>query len=270
LWNSANIYDAGGKRLIATIAQGQDITDRKLYLDMLSKRTEELARSNQELQQFAYVASHDLQEPLRMISSYMQLIEQRYKGRLDPEADEFIGYAVDGAKRLSAMISGLLDYSRIGTKGCLQQLCDSAELLTIAEMNLTVSIRDSGTKVSRGQLPVIYADRPQIIALFQNLISNAIKFRGEETPRVHVSASRTDGFWQFSVEDNGIGIEPQYRERVFVIFRRLHGKEVPGTGIGLAICKRIVERHGGKIWVEPGSQNGSKFCFTLPASAALE
>lgn len=230
------------------------------------KRTEEeLARSNAELRQFAYVASHDLQEPLRMVSSYMQLLEQRYRGKLDSDADDFITYAVDGAKRMQKLINDLLTYSRLSTHGNDYQSTDCEAVLDFVLTNLQIAIEESGTVVTHDPLPTVMADNSQLGQLFQNLISNAIKFRGEEPPRIHISAEQREKEWVFSVSDNGIGIDPKSVRRIFEIFQRLHGRvEYPGTGIGLAICKKIVECHGGRIWVESEPEAGAIFYFTIP------
>jgi hypothetical protein len=227
---------------------------------------EELQRSNEELQQFAYVASHDLQEPLRMVSSFTQLLARRYKDQLDDDARDFISYAVDGANRMQELINDLLTFSRVNTRGQPFTPTDCNVALGRARANLRMAIEESEALVTNDELPTVMADEGQLTRLFQNLIDNAIKFAGDEPPRVHVSAERAEGEWVFSVRDNGIGIEPQYRERIFVIFQQLHGPEdYGGTGIGLAICKRIVERHGGRIWVESELGEGSTFHFTLPA-----
>jgi len=233
---------------------------------VLTVQAAELAHSNTELEQFAYVASHDLQEPLRMVASYVQLLARRYKGKLEAEADEFIGFAVDGAKRMQDLINALLTYSRIGTKGKEFGPIDCETVLQIALKNLHLAIEDSQAMVTHDALPTIRGDATQLGQLFQNLIGNAIKFRGDKRPAVHVSAERNGKEWGFSFRDDGIGIDSQYAERIFVIFQRLHSKEeYPGTGIGLALCRKIVERHGGRIWVESEPGKGSTFRFTMPA-----
>jgi light-regulated signal transduction histidine kinase (bacteriophytochrome) len=235
----------------------------------LRQKTEELARSNEDLQQFAYVASHDLQEPLRMVTSYVQLLAKRYGGKLDVDANEFIDFAVDGAIRMRKLINDLLTYSRVGMQGKELSATDSEEVLAESVNDLKVTIEENGALVTHDPLPTVMADRPQLGQLFQNLIGNAIKFRRDEPPRIHISASRNGNGWTFSVKDNGIGIAPEYSERIFIIFQRLHSRqEYAGTGIGLAICKKIVERHGGHIWVESEVGKGATFCFSLPAVRA--
>jgi len=231
----------------------------------LQSTMEELGRSNAELEQFAYVASHDLQEPLRMIGSYVQLLEKRYKGRLDDEADEFIEYAVDGARRMQDLINDLLAFSRVERRGRPFADVDMNEALAGAMMNLQILVESSGAVVTHGDLPEVTGDRVQLEQLLQNLIINAIKFRGPDDPRVSVTSRREGDKWVFSVADNGIGFNEVYCDRIFQIFQRLQSREeFEGTGIGLAIATRIVERHGGKIWAESEEGKGSTFFFTLP------
>ncbi len=231
----------------------------------LARKVEELARSNADLEQFAYVASHDLQEPLRMVASYTQLLAKRYKGRLDADADQFIAYAVDGANRMQSLIRDLLTYSRVNRAEKAMIETSSETALERALVNLQGAIKDSGAVVSHGPLPMVAADPSQLVQLFQNLVSNAIKYRGAEVPRIRISAAEgSKGESVFSVADNGLGIAPQYFEKIFLMFQRLHGREeFPGTGIGLTISKKIVERHGGRIWVESEPGKGSVFHFTL-------
>ncbi|MBI3853131.1 MAG: HAMP domain-containing protein [Verrucomicrobia bacterium] len=233
------------------------------------KRTAQLELANQELEQFAYVASHDLQEPLRMVSSYTQLLEQRYHDQLDDDAREFIAYAVDGATRMQRLISDLLELSRVGTRGKPLSPVDVHEVLGTVRVNLSPAIETAGAVVTNGELPTVMADATQLGQLLQNLISNAIKFHGAGRPHVHVRAVESAAEWVFSVHDDGIGMAPEYFKRIFIIFQRLHSKaEYPGTGIGLAICQRIVERHGGRIWVESELGKGSIFYFTIPKQKA--
>ena len=243
-----------------------DITERKRAEEKANQLLAELDRSNKELEQFAYVASHDLQEPLRMVSSYTQLLSRRYKGQLDANADEFIAFAVDGATRMQTLINDLLAYSRVGTRGKEFEPTDCEAVFELALANLKAAIEESSAVVTRGPLPTVMADKMQFGQLLQNLIGNAVKYRGTEPPRVHVAAEQKENDWLFSIRDNGIGIDPQYAERIFVIFQRLHTREeYSGTGIGLAICKKIVERHGGRIWVESQLGSGATFSFTIPA-----
>ena len=251
---------------ILVTAAIRDITERKESDQHLAKTVEELKRSNDDLQQFAYVSSHDLQEPLRMVSSYTQLLAKRYKGRLDSDADEFIAFAVDGCNRMQGLIQDLLAYARAGTNEKKLREVSSENALQKALINLRAAITQSGAVVTHDALPAITTDETQFTQIFQNLVGNAIKYRRAEVPRVHVSAARNDSNeWTFSVRDNGLGIDPQYFERIFVLFQRLHGRdEFEGTGIGLAVCKRIVERLRGKIWVESQLEKGSTFYFTLP------
>jgi PAS domain S-box-containing protein len=245
----------------------RDITERRQAEEALMKTMAELKRSNEELGQFAYVASHDLQEPLRMVASYTQLLAQRYKGRLDSDADEFIGYAVDGCNRMQRLIQDLLSYSHAGTNIGVLRKISVEKALEEAMANLQVTIKESGAVVTHDSLPTILTDDAQLVQVFQNLIGNAIKYHGTEAPRVQVSATNNAGNeWIFSVRDNGLGIEPQYFERIFILFQRLHGqKEFEGTGIGLAMCKKIVDRLGGRIWVNSQPKHGSTFFFALPA-----
>lgn len=230
------------------------------------QRTSALNASNAELQQFAYVVSHDLQEPLRMVSSYLQLLSRRYRGRLDDEADEFIGFAADGARRMSAMIDGLLQYARVETQGQPFAETDLEQVLTETLANLSLAIEEAGALVEHGPLPRLQADATQMQRLFQNLIGNALKFRGDAPPQIRIDAEREGGLWAISVTDNGIGIPPAQAERIFLMFQRLHTREeYPGLGIGLAVCRRIVERHGGRIEVRSNPGGGAIFRFTLPA-----
>jgi light-regulated signal transduction histidine kinase (bacteriophytochrome) len=264
LWNSANVKDKNGN-IVATIAQGQDITERKKTEESLKIVAENLKRSNSELEQFAYVASHDLQEPLRMVTSYTQLLEQRYKGKLDADADDFIRYAVDGATRMHRLIDDLLSYSRVNRRGNPFKPTEIELALDVALKNLEMLIKENDAVVTHDKLPEVMADDVQLVQLFQNLIGNAIKFHGKELPHVHISAQKyQETQYLFSVQDNGIGIDPQYFDRLFKIFQRLHTKEeYPGTGIGLALTKRIVERHGGRIWLESQPGKGTTVYFTL-------
>lgn len=223
-----------------------------------------LKRSNAELEQLAYVASHDMQEPLRMIASYLQLVAQRYQDKLDADGREFIGYAVDGAKRMQALINDLLTYSRVGTKSRPFEAVDVGQLVDAAVMSLRVAIDECDAQIGHDTLPTVSGDATQLAQLFQNLLANAIKFRGQAPPQVHIGCEALDADWCFTVRDNGIGIAPEYFNRIFVLFQRLHSqREYPGTGIGLALCKKIVERHGGRIWVESSPGQGSVFKFTL-------
>jgi len=243
----------------------REIAERRLMEERLKQTMEDLRRSNQDLEQFAYVASHDLQEPLRMVSSFTQLLEKKYKDQLDDEGREFIKFAVDGANRMRRLINDLLAYSRVRTRGKEMEPTDSHSALGEALANLSAMVQESGAIITNDDLPVVKADKSQLIQLFQNLISNAIKFCSEDVPHIHISAEKQDNEWLFSVKDNGIGIEPQYYDKIFEIFKRLQRDEkYPGTGIGLAICKRIVERHNGRIWVESEPGKGSVFYFTIP------
>ncbi|OLF15979.1 sensor histidine kinase [Actinophytocola xanthii] len=233
---------------------------------VLDARTQDLERSNQELEQFAYVASHDLQEPLRKVASFCQLLERRYAGKLDERADQYIGFAVDGAKRMQILINDLLAFSRVGRMVREPVVVSCNAVVDQAIANVATAIEQSEATIEAGELPEVRAEVPLLTTVFQNLISNALKFRGEDPPHVTVSANREGEFWEFAVADNGIGIDAEYAERIFVIFQRLHNKaDYPGTGIGLAMCRKIVEYHGGTIWLDTSVRKGSRFCFTLPA-----
>ncbi len=232
----------------------------------LSRKVNELARSNAELEQFAYVASHDLQEPLRMVANYTQLFAEQYRGKLDEQAEKYIHYAVDGATRMQAMIQDLLAFSRVGRAESGFQEIDLNAAVKLALENLQPAIKESGAVVKCDSLPMLKAHRIQMVQLFQNLIGNAIKFRGNQPPLIQIGAEQKNGEWIFSAKDNGIGIAVEYSEIIFAIFQRLHTRsEYPGNGIGLAICKKIIERHGGRIWVESKEGQGSTFKFTLAA-----
>jgi len=248
----------------------KEITKRKQAEEKLKQTVAELGRSNEELQGFAHVASHDLQEPLRMVASYVQLLERRYKDNLDADANDFINFAVDGTKRMQNLINDLLSYSRVGSRGKPFEPTNIEQVFEAAMDNLRVAIEESKAEVTHEPLPTVTADEGQMVQVFQNLLSNAIKFRRKEPPRVHVAAEQKGGEWIFSVRDNGIGIEPQYFERIFIIFQRLHGQEYPGTGAGLAIAKRIVEHHGGRIWVESEPGKGSIFYFSIPVKGGKQ
>jgi signal transduction histidine kinase len=231
----------------------------------LEARTEDLQRSNSELEQFAYVASHDLQEPLRKVASFCQLLQRRYAGRLDAKADEYIEHAVDGAKRMQALINDLLAFSRVGRTAQQREPVSLALLLAQAWANLAGEVRRTRATIEQGDLPVVLGEASLLTAVFQNLLSNALKFRGDQPPRVSVTAQRHGRYWLFAVSDNGIGIEPEYADRIFVIFQRLHDRAAyPGTGIGLAMVKKIIEYHGGRIWLDTEVTSGTRFCFTLP------
>ena len=247
----------------------RDITDRKLADENLRRAFNDLARSNAELERFAYVASHDLQEPLRMVTSYLQLLEKRYKDRLDGDALDFINFAVDGSNRMKALINDLLAYSQVGTRGNEFKITACEKVLSVVLHDLQLSIEETGAVITHDPMPDVLADKVQLESLFKNLISNAIKFRSEQTPRIHIGVEKKEKEWLFSICDNGIGIDPQYFDRIFIIFQRLHNREkYSGTGIGLAISKRIVERHGGRMWIESESGQGSTFFFTIPNGRA--
>lgn len=290
---SIGLYDRDVTRedkvFLGTVGIIRDITERKRAEEALQKaygelelrvqeRTAELIKinkelsvSNAELEQFVYVSSHDLQEPLRKIASYTQLLEERYKGKLDGDADKFINYVVDGAVRMQTLIKDLLAYSRVGREELSLEQTNFNALMKQTLEDMEASIRESGAEVMHDPLPSLMANPSQINHLLQNLISNAIKFRSKEPPRIHVSAEKKNGEWVFSIRDNGIGIEPQYAERIFIIFQKLHSRgEYPGNGIGLAVCKKIVERHGGRIWVDSQIGCGAAFFFTIPENKTPE
>jgi PAS domain S-box-containing protein len=231
------------------------------------KRSEEsLARSNADLQQFAYVASHDLQEPIRAVAGFCQLLAEKYTGQFDAKGQEWLGYVVDGAKQMQALVQGLLRFSRVETESRPFVAASARDIVAQAVKNLKSLIQESGAEITYGELPSVKVDPVQLVVVFQNLIGNAIKFRGHSPPCVHVSAELNGTEWVFRVRDNGIGIDPKHHKRLFTMFQRLHRRpQYPGTGIGLALCKRIVERHGGRIWLESETGNGSIFYFAIPA-----
>lgn len=246
------------------------IANAKLHAQV-TNQAEELARSNRELEQFAYVASHDLQEPLRMVSSYVSLLGRRYSGQLDERADKYIHFAVDGANRMQRLITDLLAYSRVGTRGAEMAEVAIVDVVQQALANLEIAIRESDAEIVHSDLPHVIGDSSQLGQLFQNIIGNALKFKMERRPRVEIEAERTDDHWTFCVRDNGIGFDQRYADRIFGVFKRLHrNSDIPGTGIGLAICQRIIDRHGGRIWAESEIGNGARFFFTLPAVPDME
>jgi PAS domain S-box-containing protein len=253
----------GGRMLFTVIVR--DITERERAEKKLAEKMAELARSNADLEQFAYVASHDLQEPLRMVAAYTQLLAERYRGKLDENADKFLGYAGEGALRMQSLIQDLLAFSRVGRVGAARGRVDCEGAMEEVLVTLGPAIHDSGAVVTHGALPVVWADRSQIAQVLQNLVGNAIKFHGKEPPVISVQAEKAGQDWVFSVSDNGIGIPPEHAQSIFVVFQRLHTRtEYPGNGIGLAICKKIVEHCGGRIWVESQVGRGSTFKFTIP------
>jgi PAS domain S-box-containing protein len=267
LYNAA-VYRDEQAKITGVLAAARDITQRKRAEEQIRLFTEDLKRRNQELEQFAYVASHDLQEPLRAMSSFSELLAERYRGKLDPDADEFIGFIVDGGRRMQKLIEGLLSYSRVGTRGQPLKPVDCEQVFEAARSNLELAIRESGARLRHEPLPTVLGDELQLVQLFQNLLSNAIKFRPPgQPPQIEVSAAPGQARWTLTFRDNGIGIEPQFFNRLFIIFQRLHSQDrYGGTGIGLAVCKKIVERHGGRIWIESALGRGSAFHLTLPAS----
>jgi PAS domain S-box-containing protein len=268
LVTSETSVDQSGQ-LLRIVGIVQDITEQKAADEALAMAVEDLKRSNEELEQFAYVASHDLQEPLRMVASYVELLRRRYQGQLDDKADKYITYAVDGAVRMQQLINDLLTYSRLGKQDWVFTSVDGEKLLKHTLTNLDTTIKEQKANITHDPLPTVLANESQFGQLLQNLIGNAIKFHGNEAPCIHVSAQRVDDVWQFSIRDNGIGIAPEYAERIFVIFKRLHThSEYPGTGIGLAVCKKIVEQHGGQIWLDSKPDKGTTFFFTIPVREA--
>ena len=258
------VHDYNGK-FLGVCGSNRDITSQKRAEEALKVKTEELLRSNAELEQFAYVASHDLQTPLRAISGYLDLLTKRYEGKLDGEAQRFIQRTNENVHRMQRLINDLLAYSRVSTRGNSFKPTDCNAVLSEVLDMLHPSTEETGSVITHGVLPTVMGDPGQLVQLFQNLIGNAIKFRDKAPPRIHADAQPLDKTWLFSVKDNGIGIDPQYADRIFLIFQRLHTiDKYPGTGIGLAICRKIVERHGGQIWVESKVGEGSTFKFTLP------
>ena len=246
---------------------GEDISKQKQLEEIQKQLIDELKRSNEQVEQFAYIAAHDLHTPLRMITSYLQLLTRRYEGKLDENADDFINYAMDGAERMSKMIKALLQYSRIGSQGRELLPVDSNNPFNVAMQNLEQQIKEQKAKITVDTLPFVKADEDQLTQLFQNLIANSLKFHSDGSPEIHVSAILKDGFWCFSIKDNGIGIPSEEMERIFLIFQRLENSfKTQGVGIGLSICKRIVERHGGQIWAESVLGEGTTFYFTLRES----
>ncbi|MDQ3790583.1 MAG: ATP-binding protein [Actinomycetota bacterium] len=266
--------EVGGPREVRELGADVNVMRERILTDLsavrsahaeLDARTKDLERSNAELEQFAYIASHDLQEPLRKVASFCQLLERRYKGQLDERADQYIAFAVDGAKRMQILINDLLAFSRVGriVREPVEVSCDA--VLEQALANLADAVERTGATITSDDLPTVSAEVPLLTAVFQNLISNALKFRGDDPPKVSITVRRDGDFWEFAIADNGIGIDPEYAERIFVIFQRLHNKaDYPGTGIGLAMCRKIIEYHGGTIWLDTDVESGSRFCFTLP------
>lgn len=252
------VHNAGGE--VAGFSRvSRDASERR-------RLEQALERSNEELQRFAFTVSHDLKEPIRTVKSYAELLSRKYKGRLDTDAEEFMKFMVDGADRMAQLVNDLLSYSQAGREDRTRpEPTQSANVLQWALMNVDKLAKETGTVITHGPLPTLHADQAQLAQVFQNLIGNAIKFRSPEEPRIHICADRTDdSFWQISVKDNGIGVAPEFHERIFGVFKRLHGRDVPGTGIGLAICRKIVEAHGGRIWIESAAGQGSTVKFTWP------
>jgi PAS domain S-box-containing protein len=262
----ANTDRTERKQLEESIAeQARELAQRNAQL---ARQSLELQRSNEELERFAYAASHDLQEPLRMVTSFTGLLAKQYEGQLDDRAQEYIHFARDGALRMKRLIQDLLDYSRVGSRGAELEPIESEAALADAVRNLAAAVHESGAAITSDPLPTVCADASQLAQVFQNLVGNALKFRGTATPSIHVSVTRDGEMWRFSVRDNGMGIERRHAERIFIMFQRLHTRaEYPGTGIGLALCRRIIERHNGRIWVESTPGEGATFHFTLPSAA---
>jgi signal transduction histidine kinase len=271
---SHQIGSLGGPEEVRAVGMAVDLMRERILAELsavraanatLEARTDDLQRSNSELEQFAYVASHDLQEPLRKVASFCQLLQRRYAGRLDAKADEYIEHAVDGAKRMQALINDLLAFSRVGRTAQQREPVSCGLLLAQAWANLAAEVRRTHATIEQGELPVVLGEATLLTAVFQNLLSNALKFRGDQPPRVSVSVRRDGRNWLFTFSDNGIGIDPEYADRIFVIFQRLHDRATyPGTGIGLAMAKKIIEYHGGQIWLDTTATSGARFCFTLP------
>jgi signal transduction histidine kinase len=271
---SHQVGSPGGPAEVRAVGMDVDLMRKRILAELsavraahasLEARTEDLQRSNSELEQFAYVASHDLQEPLRKVASFCQLLQRRYAGRLDAKADEYIEHAVDGAKRMQALINDLLAFSRVGRAAQKREPVSCGLLLAQAWANLATEVRRTRATIEQGELPVVLGEASLLTAVFQNLLSNALKFHGDQPPRVSVSVRRDGRYWLFSFSDNGIGIEPEYADRIFVIFQRLHDRATyPGTGIGLAMVRKIIEYHGGQIWLDTSVTSGARFCFTLP------
>jgi PAS domain S-box-containing protein len=268
--SAAPIRDPDGK-VTGVVLVFRDITERKKTEDAVQQSLEELRRSNEDLNHFAFAASHDLQEPLRMITSYSQLLLQSYNGPVENEAAVCVNFISEGTKRMRALLADLLAYTQVNASEQRSvELIDVNRVFQKAIENLETAIADSKAVVTSGLLPSVAGQEAHFIQLFQNLIGNAIKYRGEKTPRIHVSAAKQDGVWRFAVSDNGIGVAPEYHQKIFGVFKRLHGKNIPGTGIGLAICQRVVHRYGGRIWVESQAKEGATFCFTLPAGGVQQ
>ena len=268
LISSAPIKDDAGV-ITGSVMIAMDISEQKEIEKELADKAEDLVRSNKELQQFAYVASHDLKEPLRMVTTYVQLLDRRYGDKLDDQAKEYIGFAVEGSKRMYALVDDLLMYSRVETSVLPFAPVEMDQVMITVLKDLGEAIEASAATVTAGDLPEVHADHQQMVQLLENLVGNAIKFRRDDAPAVRVSASINGNDWVFSVKDNGIGIDKKYADKVFQMFQRLHARETfPGTGIGLAICKKVVERHGGRIWFESEPGVGTTFFFTLPAKPA--